>query len=225
MFEGTRLSYVVPGYTGHIPKVIRDDPIPIQKQEPKYQIPGYDGYIPSIKSENIFGKTYGKITYTISKGDQHQGQDVNAQQRYASVTQETYINQNQVLQRTAAEIVGVPPKQLQYTLTDKMKDSNFWQTQLQHTKKLQQEESQNVRPQQFEESLDKFYGDDKVDPIRIGTPLPGYTGTNKRIVAANIFGQTFANARKTAAADQHNIDNEKMHNFKLQAQNIPNIRR
>jgi hypothetical protein len=49
--------------------------------------------------------------------------------------------------------------------------------------------------------------------VRLGTPLPGYTGVNKRVTAANIFGQTYANARKTAINDQKNVDQERHHNF------------
>jgi hypothetical protein len=55
----------------------------------------------------MFAKTYGKITYNISTGDFHQGQDVNRETRYTSLAQDTFVNQSQVLQRTAAEIVGV----------------------------------------------------------------------------------------------------------------------
>lgn len=36
----------------------------------------------------------------------------------------------------------------------------------------------------------------------------------KRVVAANIFGQTFANARKTALQDDAKIKDEKMNTFK-----------
>jgi len=35
----------------------------------------------------------------------------------------------------------------------------------------------------------------------LGTPLPGYTGTTRRVYASNIFGETFANSLKTAAKD------------------------
>jgi hypothetical protein len=34
-----------------------------QSQEPRKQIPGYGGYIPGIKSENVFGETYGKTSF------------------------------------------------------------------------------------------------------------------------------------------------------------------
>lgn len=54
MFEGTRLSYLVPGYTGfffhefflnyekinrHIPKRVMDDE-PVKRNEGEYQLPG-----------------------------------------------------------------------------------------------------------------------------------------------------------------------------------------
>jgi hypothetical protein len=32
-----------------------------------YYFIGYEGYIPGIKSENVFGETYGKTTYASAK--------------------------------------------------------------------------------------------------------------------------------------------------------------
>ena len=29
---------------------------------------GYGGYIPGVKAENVFGQTYGKVTYQSSAG-------------------------------------------------------------------------------------------------------------------------------------------------------------
>ena len=34
--------------------------------------------------------------------------------------------------------------------------------------------------------------------MRIGEPIPGYTGMNRRLVADNVFGLTYANARKAS---------------------------
>jgi hypothetical protein len=68
MFEGTRLAYIVPGYTGHIPKTYHEPTGPYVEEKPSNHIPGYGGYIQSMKSENLFAKTYGKTTYEI----QHQ---------------------------------------------------------------------------------------------------------------------------------------------------------
>ena len=58
-----RTKNIIPGYTGYIPKdlAIDDD----QNYNHKGKVPGYIGFIPGLKSENIFGKTYGKITTTI----------------------------------------------------------------------------------------------------------------------------------------------------------------
>jgi hypothetical protein len=53
MFEGTRLSYIVPGYTGHIPKTVQEQGGPYVEGKPTSHIPGwsskltigYAGYI------------------------------------------------------------------------------------------------------------------------------------------------------------------------------------
>merc|ERR1711948_80265 len=76
MLKNSKTSYIVPGYTGHLPKSAQPQPdIPVE--DPHGQIPGYCGYIELVKPENIFGQTY--------------------------------VNQSQVRQRTAANIVGVNP--------------------------------------------------------------------------------------------------------------------
>ena len=62
----------------------------------------------------MYGKTYGKLTYTISSGDYIKGQDVEPANRYSSCYQEIYVNQRDVHQRTAAEMVGVQPKDENY---------------------------------------------------------------------------------------------------------------
>lgn len=61
-----------------------------------------------------------------------------------------------------------------------------------------------VRPpaaQTEEQAMDQFYGmDEKKKGQQIGAPIPGYSGTNRRINADNLFGMTYAEARN--AADQ-----------------------
>jgi hypothetical protein len=68
---------------------------------------GYQGYIKSVKPENIFGKTYGNITYDINVNGVRQGRDVQPDERYSSLARSTFIDQSQIRQRTAAEIVGI----------------------------------------------------------------------------------------------------------------------
>ena len=57
MFEGQRLQYVVPGYTGHIPHKVYENNVPLQENKPTGKIPGifcidlsgYSGYVKGIK--------------------------------------------------------------------------------------------------------------------------------------------------------------------------------
>lgn len=77
MFE-SNIRNSLPGYTGHIPGRIDDNYVPPQNPNKK-QIPGnilppninyvfnsmnigYGGYVPGVKSENVFGLTYGKTS-------------------------------------------------------------------------------------------------------------------------------------------------------------------
>jgi len=51
----------MPGYTGHVPDDYLEDSAN-QNRQTKKHIPGYGGYVPAIKSENLYGKTFGKCT-------------------------------------------------------------------------------------------------------------------------------------------------------------------
>lgn len=61
--------------------------------------------------------------------------------------------------------------------------------------------------------------------MKLGVPLPGYTGTLRKIVAGNIFGQTFANSLKTSNEMLDQQNNERLQNFKTQSSLIPNIKK
>ncbi|CAK56526.1 unnamed protein product (macronuclear) [Paramecium tetraurelia] len=232
MFEGTRLQYIVPGYTGHIPKGFFEQQVGYyQEEKPQNHIPGYAGEIKSMKAENLFAQTYGKITYSIQHDDYYKGQDVPPESRYKSQLKDTYQNQNKVQLRTAAEIVGVKPKPIEYKIPQTETAKTFFKVDQQGNPQLRESlENWKSEYEQHSETIDqathKFYGDpgQKV-PIPLGTPLPGYTGMQKRVVAANIFGQTFANARKTALQDDAKIKDEKMNTFKQQASFIPALKR
>ena len=45
--------------------------------------------------------------------------------------------------------------------------------------------------------------------IQLGAPIPGYSGTSRRVQADNIFGMTFNEARRMALESQGRIDVEK----------------
>ena len=76
MLDRNHYSYIVPGYSGHIPAHILEQPEEKLGCQRTAHIPGYKGYVKSIKSENMFGKTYGKITDMIANDKYHIGPDV-----------------------------------------------------------------------------------------------------------------------------------------------------
>jgi hypothetical protein len=65
-----------------------------------------------VKPETIIGKTFGNVTYEINVLGVKQGRDVEAQERYTSMARSSFVNQNTIIQRTAAEIVGIKKSDL-----------------------------------------------------------------------------------------------------------------
>jgi len=67
----------IPGYTGHRPEKQTNETDVQQAKEPRKHIPGklfmttiyilmclgYGGYVSSVKSENVYGQTYGKTSF------------------------------------------------------------------------------------------------------------------------------------------------------------------
>lgn len=81
----------IPGYTGCVPQKT-DDLSECQQISANGQIPGYIGYIPSVKPENLFGKTYGKITENCYNGRYHQGIDLPPAVRFTSTIKDTFVD-------------------------------------------------------------------------------------------------------------------------------------
>lgn len=48
--------------------------------------------------------------------------------------------------------------------------------------------------------MNVFYGyeDKKNTAPKLGDPIPGYSGVNRRVQADNVFGMTYAEARRRA---------------------------
>lgn len=95
----------MPGYTGHVPKVSREEVV--NRIEYKKHIPGYRGYIQSVKPENKFGESYGKLTHKALTNQIEKGSDLPPYSRYTSTTRETFINQRNVKIQSTAELLGV----------------------------------------------------------------------------------------------------------------------
>ena len=99
----------IPGYTGHRPEASGDRADLQQTKVPRKQIPKYAGYIPGVKSENVFGETYGKTSFMSSNGDIMRGIDQPAGIKFSSMATNTLINHADVADQleTVAQIVGV----------------------------------------------------------------------------------------------------------------------
>ena len=59
-------------------------------------ITGYCGYVSGIKSENVFGESYGKTTTAATKGKIVKGYDLDAGEKYKSMQQVAFQNQREV---------------------------------------------------------------------------------------------------------------------------------
>ena len=66
------------------------------------------GYVKSIKSENIYGNTFGNTTRDVDAEAYPKGQDLRSRDKYVSTTTTSMVPPSERLQRTAADIVGVP---------------------------------------------------------------------------------------------------------------------
>lgn len=68
-----------------------------------------------------------------------------------------------------------------------------------------------------------FYGIEaqKNQAPPLGEPIPGYSGVNRRIQADNIFGMTYAEARRRAMESQGRIDNDKGDTIKMNSTYVP----
>jgi hypothetical protein len=139
------------GYTGHIPKIQRDEIV--NKIQHNKHIPGYAGYIESIKSENTFGKSYGKLTSDSLTKTIPKGSEVPAYSRYTSTMRESFINQRSVKIQSTAELLGVSSRKDTYKKPIPIDTINkFWGID---SKKMKTDEV--VQKQSFEQSYKNFW--------------------------------------------------------------------
>lgn len=99
----------IPGYTGHKPEQLDTGKDIQQPVLPRKQIPGYGGYVPGVKSENVYGKTYGKTSFASSAKLFPKGIDQDPDVKFKSVMKGEFIDHAQVMHmhETTAQIVGV----------------------------------------------------------------------------------------------------------------------
>ena len=54
---------------------------------------GYQGFVPGVKSENVFGQSYGKTSNASVQGNIQRGFDAAPEDRYKSLNGQTYVDQ------------------------------------------------------------------------------------------------------------------------------------
>jgi len=224
MFNIKRTGPIIPGYTGFLPKTFGEEDVS-QRDKPHGEIPGYAGFIPAVKAENLFAKTYGKLTYISSAGEHEKGSEISEDLRYTSVLQDTFVNQRHVSARTVADVVGVVPKKTVYTESGPFKvDADIYNNTLGFGKRAS---DSNKQEQTMGDSSKLFFGENLNDKktIPIGNPIPGYTGVSRRVVADNIFGCTYAEGRRKGDESQGTVTNDKLNNFTTQSKMIPPVKK
>lgn len=67
-----RAQNTIPGYTGYQPQhAQQSQPSNLlkNKQQTHHYMPGYQGYVPGIKSENLYGESFGKTSGSSVQGN------------------------------------------------------------------------------------------------------------------------------------------------------------
>ena len=114
-------SESIPGYTGHRQEQLNVEADTQQPGGPRKHIPGYGGYVPGVKSENVFGQTYGKTSFASSAGSFPKGIDQDPHVKFNSVMKGEFIDHSLVAHthETTAQIVGVSRGQDMYKKVSK----------------------------------------------------------------------------------------------------------
>jgi hypothetical protein len=100
------------GYQGYIPKIQREEVV--NRIQHSKHIPGYQGFISSVKAENKFGDSYGKVTALSLAKSIPKGSDVPPYSRYTSTMRESFVNQRNVKTMSTAELLGVTSRKDTY---------------------------------------------------------------------------------------------------------------
>ena len=105
-------SSYMPGYTGYTRQPEQTEVL--NKIQHAKHIPGYGGYIPSVKAENKFSESYGKVTAQSINHVIPKGTDLPPYMRYTSSMRESFVNQRNVKIMSTAELLGVSSRQDTY---------------------------------------------------------------------------------------------------------------
>jgi hypothetical protein len=198
-----------------------------------------------VASENIYGKTYGIATEKSATKDYVAGIDNPPEEKYRSQGMAEFQKQTNVNWKTAAQSVGVIKKEDIYKKPIDPKDVNkFWGIEDDDMDELVKdkhfEKNKNiffgfdpkdhtqtvrVKKQTEEEAIKAFFAPEEKKELKLGDPIPGYSGTCRRVVADNVFGMTYGEARRRAHESQNKIQGEKGETLKMNSTFVPAYKR
>ena len=182
---------------------------------------GYAGYIPGTKSEGVFAQTYGNATLASKQSAFHVGRDQPPHIKYNTTTKDTYVDHSKLQHETVAQIVGVDRAEPRYARPiPPATVARFFNMDAEEQedpfKAPEEAEAAADEGQTEEQAINAFYGNEaKKEGLRLGTPIPGYSGTVRRVEADNVFGMTYAEAQRRAKDSLARINAEKGETLKM----------
>lgn len=177
---------LIPGYTGHIPADYFEKRLPPAEPIKGGHVPGYAGYVNKIKPDNHYGKSFGKITTEINTGQEPIGD------RFLTTNQLNFVDQNKIRCKKASEILNVDVPKKQYIQPTEEELKELAET----VQKVQDGEVENAV---CDGTVDISEVSKLVQNVEfIQTSLPGYTGHNRKVYAANIYGMSYKRAQEAA---------------------------
>lgn len=71
-------------------------------KQPTHQIPGYGGYVTGVKSENVYGQTFGKTSLASSGQTICRGIDLPVHEKFKTTSADTLVDHSQSCPPTVA---------------------------------------------------------------------------------------------------------------------------
>lgn len=193
----------------------------------------------------MYGKTYGTVTRDSANKNYVKGIEAPPEEMYKSQAMKEFQDQMTVSGISAAHTVGVTKlddvydKPLDpsaankfYGIEDNEMDDLIKEQTLQKDtiafygfdpKTHVHKEKPHVEDE--EEAIKKFYAIESKKELKLGAPIPGYSGVSRRVTADNVFGMTYAEARRRAEDSQAKIDAEKRETLKMNSSFVPAYKR
>ena len=205
---------------------------------------GYGGHVKGVHAENMFGKSYGDVSRKSVNKEYIKGMELPPEEMYKSQNHGEFEDQAKVNGRSAAQTVGVvkhddvykkplDPRNanLFFGIPDEEMDELVQKQALEKNAKVfygydpNQTHARKKPAQSLEEATKQFHLDQDKKEIKLGAPIPGYSGVSRRVNADNIFGMTYAEARRRAEDSQVKIHAEKCETLKMNSTFVPAYKR